>query len=56
VDIRVARSTASWLLQPDQRLTWDVVLMAKVWLDVVGILIVCAVVFLLVALCERERH
>jgi hypothetical protein len=30
--------------------------MAKLWLDVVSILIVCTVVFLLVALCERERH
>jgi hypothetical protein len=30
--------------------------MAKMWLDIVGIVIVCALVFVLVALCERERH
>ncbi|TWF82322.1 hypothetical protein FHX44_118271 [Pseudonocardia hierapolitana] len=30
--------------------------MAKLWLDVVGILIACTVVYLLVEFCERERH
>jgi hypothetical protein len=30
--------------------------MAKMWLDIAGIVIVCALVFVLVALCERERH
>jgi hypothetical protein len=29
---------------------------AKMWLDVVGIILVCAFVFALVAVCERERH
>jgi hypothetical protein len=33
-----------------------VVLMAKMWLDVLGIVIVCSLVLVLVALCERERH
>jgi hypothetical protein len=28
----------------------------QMWLDVVGIIIVCTFVFVLVAVCERERH
>jgi hypothetical protein len=41
---------------PDQRPGWWWSEMAKLWLDLVGIIIVCTIVFVLVALCERERH
>jgi hypothetical protein len=30
--------------------------MAKLWLDMLGILVVCTLVFVLVAVCEREGH
>jgi hypothetical protein len=32
----------------------DVVLMT--WLDLIGIIVVCTIVFMLVSLCERDRH
>jgi hypothetical protein len=41
---------------PDQRPGWRWSEMAKFWLDLVGIIIVLTIVFVLVALCERERH
>jgi hypothetical protein len=30
--------------------------MAKFWIDLVCILVVCTIVFMLVQVCERERH
>jgi hypothetical protein len=30
--------------------------MAQFWIDVVSILVVCTIVFMLVQVCERERH
>jgi hypothetical protein len=26
------------------------------WLDLVGIIVLCTIVFMLVSICERERH
>ena len=40
-------------LRTDQR-PREVVLMT--WLDLIGIIVVCTIVFMLVSLCERERH
>jgi hypothetical protein len=40
-------------LRTDQR-PQDVVLMT--WLDLIGIIAVLTIVFMLVSLCERERH
>jgi hypothetical protein len=26
------------------------------WLDLVGVVVLCTIVFMLVSICERERH
>jgi hypothetical protein len=39
----------------DQRLGGSVVLMGGLLLDVLGFLVVCLIVFALVAACERDR-
>jgi hypothetical protein len=41
------------VLRTDQR-PRDVLLMT--WLDLIGFIAVCTIVFMLVSLCERERH
>jgi hypothetical protein len=41
---------------PDLRPGWWWSEMAKFWIDVVSVLVVCTIVFMLVQVCERERH
>jgi hypothetical protein len=41
---------------PDLRPGWWWSAMAQFWIDVVSILVVCTIVFMLVQVCERERH